>query len=121
MKISYYFFLFCSVKSPVQVAASTSKPKITESISQGKLHFTEAMKDKEVTKKSVLKLAVQEEDPVHKKYRMDLYNKLMKLRSDIAHEKDCMPYMVISNTALMSMSKLRPKSMEDLKTQACKF
>lgn len=62
----------------------------------------------------------EDEDPLMKKYRMDLYNQLMKKRADIAYERDCMPYMVGSNMALMQMSKLRPKTLEEFKKHNCK-
>lgn len=34
----------------------------------------------------------------------------------MAVEQECLPYMVISNTALIQMSRLRPKTIEDLKS-----
>lgn len=78
------------------------------------------LKTFKVMKKPELKKEV-EEDPKQKKYRMDLYNKLLNMRSDIAAERDCMPYMVGSNMALMQMSKLRPKSVDELRAQNCKY
>lgn len=61
-----------------------------------------------------------EEDPVCKKYRMDLYLKLIEKRQALANEKECMPYMCGSNTALMQLSRIRPKTMEQLKRDPCK-
>ncbi|KAJ3643204.1 hypothetical protein Zmor_025928 [Zophobas morio] len=48
--------------------------------------------------------------------RMALYRKLLEQRGEIASQLDCMPYMVASNAALMTMSKLRPATLPELRS-----
>lgn len=38
----------------------------------------------------------------------------MKLRTDMAGNYGCMPYMIANNKMLMDLCKLRPKTTEDL-------
>lgn len=55
----------------------------------------------------------------HKNSEDELYKLLLKVRSEIATEFDCQPYMVASNNALTQMAKAKPKNLEEMKT--CKL
>lgn len=59
---------------------------------------------------------ISEED-----YQKKLYNKLIFKRCEIAVQEQCMPYMVGTNTALIQMSKIRPTTLEELKSFSCKY
>jgi Werner syndrome ATP-dependent helicase len=47
--------------------------------------------------------------------RMELYKRLLDVRTKLASDLDCMPYMVASNATLMCMSRLKPKSLDELR------
>lgn len=52
--------------------------------------------------------------------QLQLYRLLMNKRSELASMVDCMPYMIASNETLMKMSKLMPKSLQELRNSDCK-
>lgn len=43
-----------------------------------------------------------------------LYTGLMNLRSSLALETDCMPYMIANNKTLLELAKLRPVDKQQL-------
>lgn len=57
------------------------------------------------------------ENAAEKSYRMEMYKALLTTRNDLAHNMDCMPYMVASNAALMQLAQSRPSTLTELKNQ----
>lgn len=47
--------------------------------------------------------------------KRELYEKLLKERSEIADELNCMPYMVAPNATLMAISRVKPTDLQDLR------
>lgn len=47
--------------------------------------------------------------------KRELYEKLLKERSEIADELNCMPYMVAPNATLMTISRVKPTDLQDLR------
>lgn len=78
-----------------------------------------ATKDTAVVREPTLKEKI-EKDPVLKRYRDDLFRKLVLLKRDVADKTDCMAYMICSNVALIDMATIRPKSLAELRAKDCK-